>query len=705
MQKLFLLCACLFLAVPCVAETIYVDDDAPGPTHDGSSWYNAYKYLQDALVIAQSDDETRIAQGIYKPDQGASQTHGDREATFQLIIGVTIKGGYAGFGELDPDARDIRLYETILSGDLVGNDRDVNEPRELHNDPYRGDNSFHVVTGSSCDESAVLDGCTITGGNANRYAGEAYQGGGMYNKYGSPTVNNCTFWANSSGEDDYGHGGGMYNYLSSPKLTNCNFINNSALSSGGMCANYKSNPTFTNCTFIGNTADVSGGGMFNESNSSPTLTNCIFIDNFSHHSGGGINNYHNCYNPTLTNCNFIHNHSDWNGGAISSSSNCTLTKCTFTGNTAKLKGGGMFNVSSNTTITNCLFTGNRAGQEGGGIFNYGYYTEGLTTLTNSTFTGNFALNGNALACDSYQDYPSSIDINNCILYDGDNIIWNNDGSTINISYTDLQGGTTACYNPRGAIVWGLGNIDADPYFALPGYWGKINNPNIIVEPNDPNAVWVDGDYHLKSEAGRWDANSKTWIKDDVTSPCIDAGNPNSDWTEEYWPHGEHINMGVYGGTLEASTSLSAAGNAADLNLDGQADYRDMKLLIEKWLYEAMLLSEDLSRDGIVNFTDYAIFAHFWELQARNPNPPDGSTISNVDYDLSWTAGNGAISHDVYFGTSNPPPFIHNQTETTFDPGTMAYLIKYYWRIDEVSPLGRTTGVVWSFSTMMPPPPP
>ncbi len=365
----------------------------------------------------------------------------------------------------------------------------------------------------------------------------------------------------------------------------------------------------------------------------------------------------------------------------------------------------MYNSDCKPTVANCLFTGNRAGQEGGGIFNNGYYREGLTIVSNSTFTGNFALNGNALAFDSYnQEYPSSLDISNCIFYDGDDVIWNNDGSTINISYTDLWGGTAACYDPCDAIVWGIGNIDADPCFALPGYWGNVNDPNILVEPNDPNAVWVDGDYHLKSEAGRWDANSQTWIKDDVNSPCIDAGDPNYDWRGELWPHGKRINMGVYGGTPEASMSLSDAGNAADLNLDGEADNRDIKLMIEKWLYEAMLLPEDLSRDGIVNFKDFAIFAHDFELPARNPNPADGATGVNTTAELSWTAGRGATSHDVYFGTSNPPPFIRNQTDTTFDPGTMNYITMYYWRIDEVNNWGTTMGPVWSFTTIMIPPP-
>jgi len=69
--------------------------------------------------------------------------------------------------------------------------------------------------------------------------------------------------------------------------------------------------------------------------------------------------------------------------------------------------------------------------------------------------------------------------------------------------------------------------------------------------------------------------------------------------------------------------------------------------------------------------------------------------------LSWTAGSGADSHDVYFGTNpNPGPseFQGNQTETTFVPGYLGKNTWYYWRIDEVNAGGTTTGVVWSFRT-------
>ena len=94
-----------------------------------------------------------------------------------------------------------------------------------------------------------------------------------------------------------------------------------------------------------------------------------------------------------------------------------------------------------------------------------------------------------------------------------------------------------------------------------------------------------------------------------------------------------------------------------------------------------------------------------DIRASNPNPTNGALGVSTTADLTWTAGAGATSHDVYFGTSNPPPFVGNQTTTIFDPGTMNYSMTYYWRIDEVGDSGTITGTVWSFITVSSPPPP
>ena len=202
----------LLMATLCndaVGKTIYVDDDVAG-ANNGSSWENAYFYLQDALADANSAEkpiEIRVAQGIYMPDQGAIQTPGDREATFRLISGVALKGGYAGLVEPDPNARDVELYETILSGDLNGDDVqlddvEIDDFSDFLDEPTWSENSYQVFTGGGTDDSAVLDGFTITAGNANgptvpeddRYKFKS--GAGMYNVSGSPTVANCTFTGN-----------------------------------------------------------------------------------------------------------------------------------------------------------------------------------------------------------------------------------------------------------------------------------------------------------------------------------------------------------------------------------------------------------------------------------------------------------------------------------------------------------------------------
>jgi len=348
----------------------HVDHRAPMGGH-GQGWCAPFQFLQDALAVAEAGHTIKVAQSTYRPDQGAGVTSGDRTATFGLINGVTIEGGYAGYGEPDPNARDIDTYTTILSGDI--GTAVVNT-----------DNSYHVVTSRETEPNAVLDGFTITGGNANGAVANENFGGGIYN-YGSPTVNDCTFSANSANNN----GGGMFNILGSPKVTNC--------------------------TFNGNSAGDSGGGMDNYTYSSPILTNCTFIENLAHSGGGGLCNY-NYSSPTLTNCSFIGNSAD--------------------------SGGGMFNrYFSDPTVTNCIFSGNSADSNGGAIY---IWDNCILTLINCSFSQNSALNGAALACDDPPNFntPSTLGVTNCILWDGGGEIWNNDGSAITINYSDVEGGWT-----------------------------------------------------------------------------------------------------------------------------------------------------------------------------------------------------------------------------------------------------------------------
>jgi hypothetical protein len=279
-----------------VAKIIYVDDDAAG-TNDGSSWANAYNYLQDALVDADSAEkpvEIKIAQGIYKPDKGTGKVPLDQTATFLLLKGITIKGGFAGHEKSNPNARDVKLYESILSGDLKDNDN----PLDLLDDSSRNDNSYCVVTSDMNPKTAVLDGFTITAASHH----------GMYNKNGSPIIINCTFRENRAQP----WGGGICNENGNPSITRCSFSQNIAKYGGGIW-NCKGSPSLISCTFSENSAKY-GGAIYNYDNSHPQIYNCAFRYNSAKY-GVGIYNNKNC-RPRVTNCTFTRNSADRKGGVI-----------------------------------------------------------------------------------------------------------------------------------------------------------------------------------------------------------------------------------------------------------------------------------------------------------------------------------------------------------------------------------------------------
>ena len=315
-------------------KTLYVDGSAGG-ANTGTSWTDAFTSLQSALRAAGDGDTIRIADGTYTP---TSTT--DRNVGFALRNGMAVYGGYAGYGAADPDVRDIAHYPTILSGDIGAT-------------ASNADNSYHVLTATGVDPSTVLDGVTVTGGNANGSLSDQSLGGGLYTIGASATLANCTFSGNSASRS----GGGIYNTVSSLTLNNCTFSGNSANYSGGGIYSTVSSLTLLNCTFRGNAARNEGGGMCNTS-SSPTLVNCTFSGN-SGIAGGGMYNTTSS-SPTLVNCTFSGNSGIAGGGMYNTtSSSPTLTNCTFSGNGADY-GGGIYNFSSSPTLTNCIVWENAA---------------------------------------------------------------------------------------------------------------------------------------------------------------------------------------------------------------------------------------------------------------------------------------------------------------------------------------------------------
>lgn len=90
-----------------------------------------------------------------------------------------------------------------------------------------------------------------------------------------------------------------------------------------------------------------------------------------------------------------------------------------------------------------------------------------------------------------------------------------------------------------------------------------------------------GDYHLFSERGRYRATTDEWVLDDVTSPCIDGGDPVVNPSNEPMPNGGRINMGAYGNSAYASMSRWPLGH--DSNYDGKVNMLDFAKMAQEWL--------------------------------------------------------------------------------------------------------------------------
>jgi hypothetical protein len=291
--------------------------------------------------------------------------------------------------------------------------------------------------------------------------------------------------------------------------------------------------------------------------------------------------------PTIDHCLIANNHATF-GGAITcmDESEAAITNNTIVDNSAYYDGGAIDIDSASPTITNNVIAHNSA-LVCGGILNY----YGTPSITNNTIVHNRE-NGLYLGPTPYVwDVGSGSPVLNNIIWHNelyvDYYVWPEDYV---VNFNNIQGGFKIEDTLYGEEAYeGEGNISIDPCFA------------------DPQ----NRDYHLRSKGGRWNPESESWVFDDVTSPCVDGGDPDSLVGEEPAPHGDRINMGAHGGTPQASMSLSTDGNIADFNKDGAVDSQDILMLADTWLREDVLLAEDVNRDGIVSFPDFAVLAKNW----------------------------------------------------------------------------------------------
>jgi parallel beta-helix repeat protein len=270
--------------------------------------------------------------------------------------------------------------------------------------------------------------------------------------------------------------------------------------------------------------------------------------------------------------------------------------------------------------------------------------------------------------------------------------------TIYVSFDDPY---LRAVEPNGSIKW------VTPLGTLGGFTLTVGSNGLIYAAGDDGYMYVldQNGWQVARFKSDSSLNYPVIAKDNVII-ITDANNKSLLIT--------HTNNTVW--------AISREG-CRDLNFDGTIDVGDIALLAEHWLEctdvnwpcnyqgEQTYLTADIDADMYVRFSDLALIANLWRGRekllrptsrlelASNPYPPNGS-YAQPSY-LSWTAGSSVILHNVYFGTTNPPPFVSSQTANTFKLGALGCHTTYYWRIDEVNPVDITTGEFWSFSTSPP----
>ncbi|HEY3387110.1 MAG TPA: right-handed parallel beta-helix repeat-containing protein, partial [Saprospiraceae bacterium] len=514
------------------AQTIYYVNSTASPGGDGLSWTTALTGLQQALDSAclHEPAEIWVAAGTYFPSQNDSLNSSgptDRTNTFALCNNVQVYGGFAGT-ETALSERDWLVNLTTLSGDL-----DQDDSLAL--------NAYTVVTCNGTDSTSLLDGFTITAGNADVTGSTVISrssGGGILISNSKVIIRNCNISRNHAI-----FGGGVGVFSGFPEFINCHISNNTASgnngSGAGLANTNGSYSTLQNCTIEGNSATDYGGGFYSSDSSGLIMThsmirnnmarqgggihanfdavsqlsNCIFANNIAEDEGGAINNLGNS-SVQMDSCSLTNNQAGFTGGALLNSgpsdaifTNCrvegniafigggiynfagailTVENSIISGNEAETAGGGLYNSSGWSTVTNSIISGNRSNRDGGGLMNEDAYCK----LINCSITGNAALEDGA---GIYNSSGSDPYLTNCILWNnaanGDvnlitSSIYNNIGSNVDIAYSLIQ-------NSGGSIDWdnALGtdlgnNLDQDPLF--------IADVDLLTLPN------TTGDFHLQS---------------------------------------------------------------------------------------------------------------------------------------------------------------------------------------------------------------
>ncbi len=395
-------------------KPIFVNDDAAG-ANNGTSWADAFNDLQDALAIVEEYDQIWVAEGIYLPDTAG----GNSNATFLIGNNLHLYGGFLGTEASLLERGDPADHPTILSGDLNGDD--VDDDFVMN----RGDNVMTVVTMTvGVTNETLVDGFTISNGQADGGQDNQQQKGAGIYSLGAPIINHCQFTQNYALQS----GGGLFfseANSNGAKVENCRFEKNQADddfdAGGGLYAGSVSGEgvTIYECEFMENEGGRGSGLAC--INSNLKVTNSLFSGNTNIRQGGGLWFWGD--NPPVTldvdSCTFENNHSSFGGGLYASLrllSGVNVNNSTFNNNMVTLNnlgwgqsGGGVFIICGGTnssnafaTIKNTQFMGNSSPTSaGGGIgINVGLNsTNAIFELDSCSFSNNTAHSGSGLAAE------------------------------------------------------------------------------------------------------------------------------------------------------------------------------------------------------------------------------------------------------------------------------------------------------------------
>lgn len=487
------------------ATVRYVDAKAAG-TGDGTSWENAYTDLRTA--IASGADELWVAE-----DAGVITD----SAALTVSKALTIRGGFKGV-ETSAAEREPGVISTY-------DGKDVYDGLKL-----------------SCSAAPKL---TVERIHFTHCLNRAFQMTATKNgSAGNPiTFNDCVFSFNGTNSTvearclyykvSQSHFSVYYGALVANR---CVFEDNvcavrkdaaTTVASGCITANFTNGGiTLTDCVFRRN--GLAPDDLLSDSkltvaypavkSSILSLTRCKFIANRTR----GVNGLVSIGSGTVKGCVFAGNEeygtetTDGANGCLAASGSCTIENCTFAYNVSCSKGGAAaFNGKGGTsTVRNCLFFGNVvADGNAGGADVRSTGAAGIVNLDYSAFRVDDVM---CLSGDS--------------LFPGENI------TTVPDAYfvTDKDDFLDLLVTAAGATK-------------------TLSRATAPFHLDYERADEIDGfDVHVRSVAGYFDNTGAELTAAGVYPKSIDAGDPDSDRTNEPSPNGDRINLGAYGNTTEAT---------------------------------------------------------------------------------------------------------------------------------------------------------